>query len=218
MSKFASHRYHRNEDDNEFEVKLPPTLVGTEEGDRLREHETHHFYDMLYQEQIKQVQDAPHDPLPGSEHIPGQRVAAVAAHASCSPNREHRESKPQWIAVRDRVRSAEASPPRGGKERALVLGKPGRENADSNGYMAMRAEASLESQVVVAKGVDNPQMRKLSLAQQPAVPSLTQADLKAEATAMIGLLNQFSTNGRPLSQELCNVLKELAAAARDVID
>ena len=216
MSQYIAHRYDRVEDDNEFAVKLPPTLVGTAEGDHLRSNDPQEFYNKLYQEQIQQVQDAPFDPLPGSETIPGQRAAAVAAHASCSPNREHRESKPKWRAVHDRAMTADSSPPRAGQDRALVLGKPCIHHShDDNGSLAFRAEASMGAQLALPTGVNDPQKRKVSHSKHAGI---SQAQLKAEALAMIELLNEFNTNGRPISQETRNVLKELAAASMDILD
>eukprot|EP00658_Telonema_sp_P-2_P075570 TRINITY_DN65188_c0_g1_i1.p1 TRINITY_DN65188_c0_g1~~TRINITY_DN65188_c0_g1_i1.p1 ORF type:complete len:106 (-),score=27.43 TRINITY_DN65188_c0_g1_i1:153-470(-) len=86
---------------------------------------------------------------------------------------------------------------------------------DANGSLAFRAEASMGAQLALPTGVNDPQKRKGSHSKQAGI---SQAQLKAEALAMIELLNGFNSNGRPLSQETRNVLKELAAASLDIID
>lgn len=229
MSKFAAHHYDRMEDDRDFAINVAPTFATTEEGEKLRRDHPQEYYRRLYQEQADQVQGAAHDPLPGAETIPGQRAAALAAHASCSPNRDRREAKPMWRAIAaDRARSAERSvSPRATHERALVLGKPrGVADHTNPAVVAMRAEESLESQLASpSKGVADPQTRKDLKVQQLKAPSskrsvvgITQGDLKVEAEAMIALLTEFNANGRAISQEVRNVLKELSAAALDILD
>lgn len=214
MSKFAAHHFYRVEDDNEFAVALPPTLVGTEEGNRLRDCDPRQFYGKLYEQQIQQVGAASYDPLPGSEAVPGQRAAVVAALASFSPSRQER---PQWRAVQDRVKSADHSSPRTAQDRALVLGKPclHAHTDDSNGSLALRAEAALEGRVAPPLNTNDSLERATPQADRHGI---SQAQLRAEAAAMTDLLNQFNANGRPLTQETKNALKELIGAASDLLD